>query len=197
LVGIDARIIRATDEGHTAIIDELLLRAWPEATRRLIHDSEKPFLVFISVGFDDFDPSQHDWRIIFFEGAKTPRRSLPILFERLQESIDAGNGLFDFLDRAASGQSNYGTIIGPDLFDAAVRKREPGRPGVFDPELGVEEWLREQAEPGAINLEDPNWQRDLVGGLMAAKPGLRDLKPKSVLDALRRRGYLNAIQNAL
>ncbi|MDA0703970.1 MAG: hypothetical protein O3A96_12160 [Proteobacteria bacterium] len=189
LVGIGARIIRATDHGHTTIIDDLLAKTWPEATRRLIHETDRPFLVIIGADFDDFDPAQHDWRVIFFAGARSPRKSIPRLFERFLDQVRLPGDLFAFLDRTYV----YGTVVGPETTDPAVTRRSPGRPSIFDPEHGVEDWIREQLQEGRINPQDTNWRNQLVTSLLAAKPSLRTYNTKSVRDALRLKGFFAAI----
>ena len=98
-----------------------------------------PFLVITQEAFVEFDPAQHDWRIILLASAVRPGNSIPQLFQVMGQAIVQNRSVFEYLDRVkgTAGESDFGQIIGPgdDLAEPSPAKL--GRPSLLDPKWDV------------------------------------------------------------
>ncbi len=96
--------------------EELCEKAWPQGVTERIGKEESPFLVIFQTDFLDFDPSQDDWRIVWFGQAKRARDNIPKLFQAFDKGLQRNEHPFEYLDRVrnpTNGHAPFGQVIGP------------------------------------------------------------------------------------
>ncbi|HBC08315.1 MAG TPA: hypothetical protein DC046_12155 [Rhodospirillaceae bacterium] len=196
--GLPVRAVRARRVASAETFAEVREKEWPAPVRHLLTTTEHPFLIVVKNDFAAFDPRADDWRILWFTGARSPRNSIPALFNALQASLNRQEDILAFFDRIAADNPRtiYGDISSPARPQVHVNKRRAGRPGIMDPEFEVQEWVMEGLANGQMGDFSRGWQGRLVDALLAAKPGIREHFPrkKSVTDALRRAGIFQSIR---
>lgn len=195
-IGLSGRMIRATSHASSSNFGDLVKKNWPASIIAQMHSNQAPFLVMIKSDFDNFDPMESDWRIVWFANAKSPRTSLGNFFDALEASIETEDGIFGFLDQIrdqSSGRSVYGATSSPHLLDADASRRKAGRPGIFDPEYGVDSWIQDHINNESFKPYGRGWKTQVAKKLLKDKPELRGAvsSAKYVRDALKRKGIFN------
>ena len=194
--GLTARLVRANRNSRQFHFDELFEKPWPSAVKDQMEKERAPFLVIIEgVDFDDFDPRNHAWRIVWISNAKTPQNSIPHFFDAIQQAITHEESPIEFLDRVAdpqTGASLYGSISSFARPQAIALRQGPGRPGLMDPGYGVRDWIEDQWQQGNLRDHSRGWQKRVAVHLKREKPNL-PWDEKSVVDRLRREGVFTEI----
>jgi len=197
-VGGAARAVLPTENTSKIHFDQVSEKNWQEPIEDLMQKNDAPFLLIFNKNFDEFDPRNDNWRIVWFLTAKDPRKSIPEFFGVFRETIKDKGDIFEYLDDVvndATGASYYGSISSPTRLDPTLKKRGKGHPGILAPEFGVKAWIEEKVESRSFTDFSHGWKTRLAEQLMAEIPDIATVvgTAKGTADALRRAGIFEKI----
>lgn len=178
--------VRSRREMAESTFIEIYEKPWGEEVRDMMGRTDAPFLLIIQNDFEGFEPNEHDWRIVWFAGIKSPRKTVEALMGALKLSSDRGESLFVYLDRLCEedARTPYGIISSPNCRTPDISRRSRGRPGVFDICPAAKIRLEEGIRIGEFNREERGSISGIALKLQKEFPELRDFQKRSICTAI-------------
>ncbi len=112
---------RAKWETFKEITDK---ESWPEKVKGRFEREQFPFMLVINKDFQEFNPNEHHWSVIWFSDFRDDPDSIPIIFSNLVRKIKQNINLFEYLsglsrDAKTKDFSEYFEIK-PGIFGVSV-----------------------------------------------------------------------------
>ena len=124
-IGLRGKVIEAYSHAKSSTFQEVMAKdGWPPEVRERFDIENFPFMLIISTNFQEFNPHQHTWSIIWFSDFLDDPNSIPVIFCNLYKKIMQDTSLFDYLvglaqDNKSSAFSDYFEFK-PGIFGASV-----------------------------------------------------------------------------
>lgn len=78
--------------------EEVTSKMWPEDMKQRFNVEQDPFMLVINTDFQEFDPSQHRWAIIWFSGTQNTPDHAYRVFSRIIRIIRSGDNRMTLAD---------------------------------------------------------------------------------------------------
>jgi hypothetical protein len=200
--GIKARVVRAFEHKREVTFSELRAKAWPEPIKALMESEQEPFLVIIKVDFDEFNPAQDGWRIIWLGEGRSPKDNIPAMFNAFDMGLKSGSDIYAYLDNflsSGSGPAPFGSISSPSHpVPKTAEKKGVGREGICDQEFGLWDTLDRLIAEQRIPTIMHGWKTQLVDLVLAETPLLAaKFKKESIRVAFAREGVFTRVEQRI
>jgi hypothetical protein len=100
-LGEKGLVVQAFDNANPQVAAQLLAKDWPYEIRQRIDKDHEPIMVIIDVSFEDFDPGEHQWAIVWFSQWDDKPENLYRVFRLLADKSQADEDVFHYVARIA------------------------------------------------------------------------------------------------
>ena len=103
-LGVDGTAIKAYDQKMKSTWDEIQQKKWPDAIRERMESEQDPYMLIIDKKFEEFNPIEHRWSIVWFSDFMSKPESIYRFFGSLAKKVRAGEDIFEWTAGVAKKQ---------------------------------------------------------------------------------------------
>jgi hypothetical protein len=123
-LALKGEVLKPYSTASYDVAESVLSKNWPENLKVKLADSQDPFMLIINTDYNDFDPQQHLWGIVWFSDFVEKPERIYRVFSRLAHQTRKDEDIFTYLRSLNRKKSlkkwiNYFEIK-PKLFGIAV-----------------------------------------------------------------------------
>ncbi|MCP3872890.1 MAG: hypothetical protein GY699_07015 [Desulfobacteraceae bacterium] len=123
-LGQNGKIIKPYDSASYSVFEEILSKDWDSKISERMREEQDPFMIVTKVGFENFDPNEDEWVIIWFSEFSNSPEDIPYTLRSMAKTSKENDDLIEYLNKesAKKEMASYAEVIElkPGLFGCSI-----------------------------------------------------------------------------